>query len=117
VARNIGRSIQRIPGTNDVSFTVQEGDEDRYRFFILKNGARAGVPLIDAVGNGQDATWMGHIMLHSSGTTIYALQPLGPGASWKPVHDFAAEGITGITRMAVAPDHSLIAFVAVSKPK
>jgi hypothetical protein len=117
VARNIGRSIQRIPGTNDIVFTVQEGNEDRYRFFILKNGAHSGEPLIDAIGNGQDAAWMGNTMLHSSGTTIYAATPGGATPAWRPVRDFAAEGITGITRMAVAPDHSLIAFVAVSKPK
>lgn len=116
VARNIGRSIQLIAGTHDISFTVQQGDEDRYRFFILKNGAHSGAPLIDAVGNGQDATWLGDTMLHSSGTTIYAAFGGGPSA-FRPVRDFAAEGITGITRMAVAPDHSLIAFVAVSKPK
>src|SRR5262249_33245412 len=104
--------------TNDISFTVQQGTEDRYRFLVLKNGARSGVPLIDAVGNGQDAAWFGpDTMLHSSGTTIYAATMGGGTPAWRPVHDFAAEGITGITRMAVAPDHSLIAFVAVSKPK
>jgi hypothetical protein len=112
VARGIGRSIQRIPGTHDISFTM-EGDEDHYRFFILKNGARAGVPLIDPIGNGQDAAWMGNTMLLSSGTTIYAAAPLDSKPAWKPVRDFASDGIATITRMAVAPDHSLIAFVAV----
>lgn len=112
VARGIGRSIQRIPDTHDLSFTMEE-DEDHYRFFILKSGARAGVPLIDPVGTGQDAAWMGHTMLLSSGTTIYAATPLDSGAAWKAVRDFASDGITTITRMAVAPDHSLIAFVAV----
>lgn len=115
VARNIGRSLQRVPGTGDITFTVQQGDEDRYRFFILKNGAHAGAPLIDAVGDGQDAAWLGDTMLHSSGTTIYAAQPLAPNATWQPVHDFTQEGITSITRIAVAPDHSMIAFVATSK--
>ena len=114
VARDIGRSLQRIPDTHDITYTVQQG-EDRFRFFILKDGARAGTPLIDAVGDGQDAAWLGDTMLHSSGTTIYAAQPLQPGASWRAVRNFAADGIAGIARMAVAPDHAYIAFVAVSK--
>ena len=114
VARNIGRSLQRIPGTSDITYTVEQG-EDHYGFFILRQGAHAGAPLINAVGDGQDAAWLGDTMLHSSGTTIYSAQPLSAGATWRPVRDFAADGITGITRMAVAPDHSYIAFVAVSK--
>ncbi len=111
VARGIGRSIQRIPGTGDISFTREDG-EDHYRFFILKNGAQSGGSLIEPVGAGQDATWLGDMMLHSSGTTIYQTRPLQAGASWQPVRDFAADGIAGITRIAVSPDHSLIAFVA-----
>jgi len=115
VARGIGRSIQRIPGTHDISFTVQ-ADEDHYRFFVLKDGSHAGVPLIDAVGSGQDAAWLGErTMLHSSGTTIYAATFGSGPPAFRPVRDFAAEGITGITRIAVAPDHSLVAFVATSK--
>jgi len=114
VARNIGRSLQRIPGTSDITFTVQQ-DEDHYRFYILRSGSRAGAPLIDAVGSGQDAAWLNDTMLHSSGTTLYDAKALQPAASWRPVHDFAADGIAGITRIAVAPDGSYIAFVATSK--
>jgi len=112
VARGIGRSIQRIPEKNAVSFTLQL-DDDHYRFYCLRDGAHAGVSLIDAVGNGQDAAWLGGTMLHSSGTTIYAADPFSRAPRWYAVRDFAAEGITGITRIAVAPDHSYIALVAV----
>lgn len=111
VARGIGRSLQRIPGTGDISFTREDG-EDHYRFFILKNGAHGGEPLIDPVGAGQDGVWLGDTMLHSSGTTIYAARPLQAGASWRPVRDFAGPDIATITRIAVAPDQSHIAFVA-----
>ncbi len=113
VARDIGRSLQRIPRTGDIVFT-QPRDEEHFRFMLLRNGSHAGVPLIDAVGNGQDAAWLGDTMLHSSGTRIYAAQPLKAGASFGPVHDFANDGITLITRIAVAPDHSMVAFVATS---
>jgi hypothetical protein len=101
VARNVGRSIARIPGTSDISFTVQDAD-DHYRFFILKDATHAGVPLIDAVEGGQDAAWLGDTMLHSSGTTIYQAQPLRSMTSWRPVRDFSSAGITSITRIAIA---------------
>jgi len=114
VARNIGRSIQRIPEAHAISFTIEEGD-DHYRFFVLNNGSRSGEPLMDAVGDGQDAAWVGDTMLTSSGSSIYAARPGDPGSAWQPVRNFASDGITTITRMAVAPDHSLIAFVAVSR--
>lgn len=113
VARDIGRSLQRIPGTSDIVFTQPQG-EDHFHFMLLRQGGRAGAPLIDAVGDGQDAAWLGDTMLHSSGTCIYATQPLTPGASWRPVRDFSKDGITSITRIAVAPDHAMVAFVATS---
>jgi len=118
VARDIGRSIQSIPIPGDISFTVHEAG-DTYRFFILKHGRSSGEPLIDAVGSGQDAAWLGDgTMLMSAGTTIYAARPLRTGKSksgdlvWRAVRDFAPTGIGSITRIAVAPDQSRIAFVA-----
>jgi len=114
VARDIGRSLQRIPGTGDIVFTTPVG-EDRFRFMLLKNGSHAGEPLIDAVGDGQDAVWLApDTMLHSSGTTIHAATFGGGTPAFRPVHDFASEGIISITRLAVAPDGSHIAFVALS---
>jgi hypothetical protein len=121
VARDIGRSIQNIPNnTGDLSFTVHESD-DTYRFFILRRGRSAGEPLIDAVGSGQDAAWMGNgTMLMSAGTTIYAARPIRTGQSksgddvWRAVRDFADAGVGSITRIAVAPDQSRIAFVTAS---
>jgi hypothetical protein len=119
VARDIGRAIHLIPGTGDISFTVHEDDET-YRFFVLKQGGRTGTPLIDAMGTGQDAAWLGATMLMSAGTRLYAATPgSGWGSSgqrgvWRPVVDFADIGITGITRIAVSPGHQQIAFVAVT---
>lgn len=122
VARGIGRSITRIPGAYDISFTVQD-DDDTYRFMRLRQGGTVIEPLIDAMGTGQDAAWIGHTstwmsdtMLMSAGTAIYASDP-APGRSggrdtWHQVADFARQGISGITRMVVSPDQRQIAFVA-----
>jgi hypothetical protein len=35
------------------------------------------------------------------------------GSAWEPLADFAAHGITNITRLAVSPDGEWLAFVGV----
>jgi hypothetical protein len=122
VARGIGRSITRIAGSNDIAFTVQDS-EDSFRFMRLRYGSMAGEPLINAMGTGQDAAWIGHTeawlsdtMLMSAGSAIYASDPAegrsGVRDAWRQVADFARQGISGITRMVVSPDQRHIAFVA-----
>ena len=115
VARDIGRAIHRMPGMGDISFTVQEED-DSFRFMCLRHGRTTPEPLIDAVGTGQDAAWLGTTMLMSAGPKIYAAIPGAKGESgaWRPVADFSDTGITGIMRMAVSPDHRRLAVVAVT---
>ncbi|HET6349078.1 MAG TPA: hypothetical protein VFH88_08345 [Candidatus Krumholzibacteria bacterium] len=113
VARDIGRCIQRIPGTNDIMFTLRNPD-GTYRFCILKHGKTAGEPLINAVEDGQDAAWLdAHTLLMSAGTTIYAARPVEKtGGEWHAVRNFVGDGISSITRIAVSPDGHQIAFVA-----
>jgi hypothetical protein len=123
VARGIGRSITRIAGSYDIAFTMQD-NEDSFRFMRLRYGSRVGEPLINAIGTGQDAAWIGHTevwlsdtMLMSAGSAIYASDPAAGRSdvreAWRQVADFARQGISGITRMVVSPDQRHIAFVAV----
>jgi hypothetical protein len=114
VAHDVGRAIQLIPGTRDISFSVHEEDHT-YRFFILKHGRTTGEPLIDAVGTGQDTAWLGDgTLLMSAGPAIYAATPraMDGHGDWRLIADFSDEGITGVTRVVVAPDRSRLAFVA-----
>jgi hypothetical protein len=115
VARDIGRAIHRIPNGSDISFTVHE-DDDTYRFMVLRAGETSPRSLIDAVGSGQDAAWLGlgPVMLTSSGSAIHAASPGNREVplAWRRVADFAGAGIAGVTRIAVSPDQSRIAFVA-----
>jgi hypothetical protein len=122
VARNIGRSITRTAGSNDISFTLQD-DDDTYRFMRLRPDRSMVEPFVDAMGTGQDAAWIGHTstwpsdtMLMSAGSAIYASDPdpgrRGVREAWRQIADFAGAGISGITRMVVSPDQRQIAFVA-----
>jgi dipeptidyl aminopeptidase/acylaminoacyl peptidase len=113
IAHDIGRAIHRVPGTRKLSFVVHEPD-DTFRFLVLNPGARTPTALIDAIGSGQDAAWLDDRLLMASGAAIHAARPF-EGAGWRPIADFSGAGIVGITRIAVAPDHSRIAFVAVTR--
>ena len=49
-------------------------------------------------------------MLMPKGAVIYAWEQTT--RAWKPVIDFSGSGVTSITRLAVSPDATLLAFAA-----
>ncbi len=117
IARDIGRPLYRIPRNGQLSFAIhdEKSDPPTYTFFAWDTD---GVPLerlIPALDGGQDAAWVDDTLLMASGGKLYASHPYtGPG--WLEVADFAAYGITGITRLAVSPNHRALAFVAAEAP-
>jgi len=106
VARDIGRAIHRVPGTRDVSFLAREGD-GTHRFLLLPHEKMVPVPLIDAIGEGQDAAWADEVLLMASGATLYASTPRRSDR-WRAVAELPA----AVTRVAVSPSLDRIAFVA-----
>jgi hypothetical protein len=108
-ARDIGRFIRCVPGTRDVAFTLRVSD-DAYRFVRLPAAGGGGpVPLIDGVG-GQDAAWVGDVLLATAGTRIFASRPFADGV-WREVADAGTWGVAGVTRLAVSPDQRRLAVV------
>jgi len=107
--RDVGRSIQTIPGTNDVSYVQRFGPE-RSAIMRLPGDGGAPVSLIDAVDGLEDHTWAPDgTLFMASGAVVHALSP---GATeWTPIADFSELGIS-ISRLAVSPDASRIAMVA-----
>lgn len=117
VARDIGRSLLRIPRNGELSFLVHEPGTDpaAYAFFSWKADGFPLERLIPALGSGQDAAWIDDVLVMADGGKLYGSRPYdGPG--WLEIADFAAYGITGITRIVVSPDHRWIAFVAAESP-
>lgn len=109
VARDIGRSLLKIPGRNAVSFLQKRGD--MWYVDELDLVSKKTRPLIQAVPESQDCAWTPDgVLLMAQGTTIYACRP--GKTEWKEVADFSGKGIGNITRMAVNPEGDRIALVA-----
>jgi len=109
VAKDIGRYLQRVPGSYDVAFTIR-GADDRYAFYRLPAADAAPVFLIDSPGDGQDATWVGDTLLATTTTGVFAARPFESGV-WTRVADTSQWGLGGVTRIAVAPDGRTLALV------
>ena len=112
VARDIGRSILVAPGGRGVSFLSRE-DDDTYAFQLLPLPSTAGGPrpLIEAVGDGQDAAWIGETLVMAGGAKLFAARPF-ENSDWREIADFTGAGITKVTRIAVSPDRRRVALVA-----
>jgi hypothetical protein len=100
VARN---SALPSSASRDTSIQLSPWDgEDHFGFFILRRRRATPVAVIDRSGRtGRGVAGEHHAAL--VGDARSTPPPLATGAAWRPVRDFAADGIAGITRIAVAP--------------
>lgn len=122
LARDIGRSLQRIPGREAVSFvqrdsvagaSLQELDVRTHRVTKLVQAPSGGGGGGGGGGGADFFVWTRQgIVLTASGTTLYQWDPQRGGA-WEPVADFASAGLTNVTRLAVSPKGDRLAIVAV----
>ncbi len=99
VARNIGRSLHRIPGTSHVSFVQKGGD----RWHIMRLDPRTGA--IDTLAvtrpGREDYAWLDSTTLvMGDGAALYT-RTLGDSA-WMPLGDFGFARLRDITRLAVS---------------
>lgn len=109
IASDVGRSIQRIPSSQDVSF-VQRRPDGSSTIMRLRHGSSQPEPLIDAVEGGDFHAWAPDgTLLMAHGSIVYAWTP-DVSDGWVPVGDFTSLGLD-ITRLAVSPDGSQIALV------
>jgi len=109
LAERIGRSILRIPASNDVSY-VQMHEDGSSTIMRLPADGSAAMPIADGIEGGEFHAWAPDgtlLMAHEA--VVYAW--LGEdGAGWSPIADFEAAHIS-ISRLAVSPDGSQIAIV------
>jgi hypothetical protein len=99
MARNIGRSLHRIPGTDDISF-VQKGGT---AWHIVRLEPRTGRQdtLVATRPRREDYAWLDSttlIMGDGSALFTYALGE----RDWQPLGDFAFARLGDITRLAVS---------------
>jgi len=117
VARDIGRSLQRVPGTRKVSF-VQRESPTAFTIKEIDLDSRQIASLVAAVegSSDRDYAWMpdGRTVLMPAGTKVFAWTRGAIG--WTEVFDAAAVQLGVVTRLNVSPKGDAVAMV-VAEPK
>lgn len=110
VAQDVGRSIQPIPGSRDVSY-VQNVADGRTEIRRLDAGTGTSELIVAGVdGNDFHAWTPDGVLLQASGPMLYAFRP-GTDSEWRRVADLSSLGLV-LSRLAVAPGGDWIALVA-----
>lgn len=111
VARDVGRSLQRIPDGGRISFVDLAGADGAW-ITALDPQTGATERLAPALGESVDHAWTPDgVLLTGEGSTLYRWEG-GEEAAWRPIADLADRGLEALTRLAVAPDGERIAVVA-----
>jgi hypothetical protein len=114
VARDIGRPVFRVPRRRAISFLQRDSVAGAW-IKAVDVRTRTVQPLVRALEGADFFAWTpGGVLLTARQTKLYQWDPRR-GPEWEEVHDFAAEGLTNLSRLAVSPRGDRIAIVAVPK--
>ena len=115
VAKNVGRSVHKIPNSKLMSFISKEND----KYWLLKsfNIKTKEIKTITSVGKTEDVTWLPNgTLLLPMGSTIYKFNPK---TDERPslFFSFSDENINNISRLTVNADGTKLALVAEASPR
>lgn len=112
LARDIGRSLHRIPGRRTISFVqLRNGEEGMITEMDPVTGEnRTLAPALE--GNEFHAWTPAGVLLSGRESRLYRWVD-GPQPGWTEVADLAPSGVEGISRIAVSPEGDRIAVVGV----
>jgi len=109
ITQNIGRSIQRIPDSDDVSY-AQVHEDGTATIMRLPSERTSPEPIVEAVSGGDFHAWAPNgSLLMASGSVVYAWSLSLD--QWVPIADFSDLNIS-ISRLAISPDGTQIVMVA-----
>lgn len=111
---NVGRSLHRIPGSRRVSF-VSKAYESAAWVMSLDVDTRAVQPLTRLPDKTEDYAWLPDGRLVAGSGSQLLVCDLTRQAQWTPFADLAADGVSGITRLAVSPSGDRLAIVGIPK--
>ena len=107
VARDIGRALQKIPGRDAISY-LQQGKDGAW-ITALDLHTRKSIRIAPSPEKSDYHVWTpGGVLLAGSGSRLLAWID----GRWDVVADFAADGVRGISRLALSPSGDRLAFVA-----
>jgi len=114
LARDIGRSLQRIPNRSSVSFLQRDSVAGPSLQEVDVRTRRVTQLIKTPIGAEFFAWTPDGIALTAGGSKLYSWDPRGGGGgAWQEVADFSAAGLTNLTRLAVSPKGDRVAIVAV----
>jgi WD40 repeat protein len=116
-ARDIGRSLQRMPG-GGVSYVQRAGDAGARTMTIssvkLENGKPVTAPITPVAPGASDeyVVWTPDgSLLMAAGGKLYSWRS---GRDWTAIADLASLNLTGVSRLAISPKGDWLALVAQS---
>lgn len=116
LARDIGRSLHRIPGGAHISF-VRKAPGDTSWVMDLDIETRDMRPLVRLPQGVEDYAWLPDgRLIAGSGSKLFVCD-VAKRAGWEEVADLVYAGIGGITRLAVSPSGDHLAIVGVPAPR
>lgn len=111
MAQDIGRSLNRVPGTEAISFVQKDGDEWTIRKLDGETGTMS--VLTKSISTAEhDMTWTpnGYIIM-SDGNKLYYWSPESEDGTWTEITFREDRPSQSISRIAVSADGRLIALV------
>ncbi|MCA0376708.1 MAG: M20/M25/M40 family metallo-hydrolase [Gemmatimonadetes bacterium] len=118
LAREIGRSLHRIPGTRLVSF-VQKGAQP-WRVMQLDVSTGRIEALVALPEGTEDVAWVDSTTLLTGSNTKLLQWSRGSGearTAWREVGDFGFAHLTRISRLSVSANRQWLAMVAEATPR
>ncbi len=115
ISTNIGRSLQKMPRGQLISF-VHKISDDELVIKSLDVKTRKISSIIKMLPGSEYFVWSRDgVLLMGQGSKLFKYNPVSD-KDWQEVADFSEAGINQITRLAVSPKGDRIAFVANDAP-
>ncbi len=111
IATNVGRSLQRVPRTQKISYVHKLGEGDwAVRTYDVKTHAKQ--TLTKTLPGSEDYAWTsdGASILMAKDAKVFLWR--AGATEWREIADFSNANLKSITRLSVSPKGDRIAFVA-----
>ncbi|MFN8356990.1 MAG: serine hydrolase [Spirosomataceae bacterium] len=110
ITQSIGRSLHRIPKQAAVSF-VRKTSPTVWNIERLDMKTLQISPIVQTLEGSEDCVWTPNgVLLMAKGAKLYQFDPT-QDKTWVEVADLSKLGLSQITRLAVSPDGTKLAFV------